>query len=142
MRADDDETDRGLTNAASSGCMSTFSSAPPACSANCAVTISARSMLARSISRYFSEPALPSQRFSISPLVPEIICKRLFSSLVALEIDSLGMDALEAGVDLLSGFIQLKREHAECLSPGSFGKIGPIRAKSAQSAKIDNRVLS
>jgi hypothetical protein len=59
-----------------------------------------------------------------------------------LETDSLGMDASGGGVDLLSGFIQLKPEHAECLSPSSFRKIRPIRAKSAQPAKIDNRLSS
>jgi hypothetical protein len=52
------------------------------------------------------------------------------------------MDASGGGVDLLSGFIQLKPEHAECLSPGSFRKIRPIRAKSAQPAKIDNRIVT
>ena len=68
---------------ASSGWNRTFLSDPPACSTSCAVTLAARSTLVRSISKYFSEPSLPSQMFSMAALVPEIISSRLFSSLVA-----------------------------------------------------------
>src|SRR5213075_2538734 len=53
---------------------------------NWAVTCSARSILARNISKYFSEPGRPSQIFSIKELVPEIIWIRLFSSLATLEL--------------------------------------------------------
>ena len=41
--------------------------------------------LERSMARYFSEPSLPSQIFSSCELVPEMICNKLFSSLLALE---------------------------------------------------------
>ena len=56
--------------------------------ASSAVTFSARSMLVRNMARYFSEPSVPSQMFSMTELVPAIIWSRLFSSLVALEIGS------------------------------------------------------
>src|SRR5207245_9301259 len=59
---------------------------PPACATSWAVTCSARSILARNISKYFSEPGRPSQIFSIKELVPEMIWIRLFSSLATLEL--------------------------------------------------------
>src|SRR5881409_4343987 len=49
-------------------------------------------MLERSIFKYWSEPSLPSHKLPISALVPEMICNRLFSSLVAFETDSFEMD--------------------------------------------------
>lgn len=73
----------GLAKAASSGWNKTFLSDPPACSTSCAVTLAARSTLARSISKYFCDPSLPSQMFSMAALVPEMISSRLFNSLVA-----------------------------------------------------------
>src|SRR5205085_12020157 len=55
--------------------------APPAWATNCAVTCSARRILARNIAKYFSDPSVPSQIFSIKSLVPEMIWRRLFNSL-------------------------------------------------------------
>src|SRR6202022_4035356 len=49
-------------------------------------------MLERSILRYCSEPSLPSHKLPISALVPEMICNRLFNSLVAFETDSFETD--------------------------------------------------
>src|SRR6266404_3364838 len=49
-------------------------------------------MLERSISRYCSESSLPSHKFPISELVPEMICNKLFSSLAAFETDSFDID--------------------------------------------------
>src|SRR3984893_7105945 len=79
-----------FASAARSGCMSILSSGPPACLTSSAATFSARSMLVRNIARYFSEPALRFQISSINEQVPEIICKRLLSSLAALAIESGG----------------------------------------------------
>src|SRR5216683_3101173 len=78
--------------------------APPACSANCAATASARSMLERSMLRYCSEPSQPSHKLPISALVPEMICNRLFNSLVAFETDSFEMDFRGGCGDLPSEF--------------------------------------
>src|SRR4029453_8598702 len=61
-------------------------------------------MLARSISRYCSVPSVPSHMFSISALVPEMIWRRLFSSLAALETESLEIDLRAAGGCLPSVF--------------------------------------
>src|SRR6266446_9108539 len=71
--------------------------APPACSANCAATASARSMLERSMLRYCSEPSQPSHKLPISALVTKMICNRLFNSLVAFETDSFETDLRRCG---------------------------------------------
>src|SRR5881396_3620254 len=54
-------------------------------------------MLKRSILRYCSEPSLPSHKLPISALVPEMICNRLFNSLVAFETDSFETDLRRCG---------------------------------------------
>src|SRR6266851_2019188 len=64
---------------------------------DCAVTTSARSMLERSMLRYCSEPSQPSHKLPISALVPEMICNRLFNSLVAFETDSFETDLRRCG---------------------------------------------
>src|SRR5437660_11420499 len=61
-------------------------------------------MLERSMFKYCSEPSLPSHKLPISALVPEIICNKLFSSLVAFETDSFEIDLRGVRGDLLSGF--------------------------------------
>src|SRR5437667_2477942 len=61
-------------------------------------------MLERSIFKYWSEPSLPSHKLPISALVPEIICNKLFSSLVAFETDSFEMDLRGVRGDLPSAF--------------------------------------
>src|SRR4029077_20931567 len=61
-------------------------------------------MLERSIFKYWSEPSLPSHRLPISALLPEIICNKLFSSLVAFETDSFETDLRGVRRDLPSAF--------------------------------------
>src|SRR5438309_1539108 len=61
-------------------------------------------MLERSMFKYCSEPSLPSHKLPISALVPEIICNKLFSSLVAFETDSFEIDLRGVRGDLPSGF--------------------------------------
>ena len=61
-------------------------------------------MLERSILRYCSEPSLPSHKLPISALVPEMICNRLFNSLVAFETDSFETDLRGVRGDLPSEF--------------------------------------
>src|SRR2546421_799023 len=61
-------------------------------------------MLERSILRYCSEPSVPSHKLPISALVPEMICKRLFNSLVAFETDSFETDLRDVRVDWPSEF--------------------------------------
>src|SRR5260370_4271867 len=49
-------------------------------------------MLERSMFRYSSELSLPSHKLPSSALVPEMICRRLLSSLVAFETASFETD--------------------------------------------------
>src|SRR6266478_10206401 len=78
----------GRTNPVKSGRTATFCFVPPACSVSSAATFSARSMLTRSMARYFSEVSLFSPEVCINELVPEMICNKLLSSLVPWRQDS------------------------------------------------------
>src|SRR6266446_1263090 len=57
------------------------------------------------MSKYFCDPSLPSQMFSIAALVPEMISSRLFNSLVA----AVG-DLIRAPLSEGSGFMKANSE--------------------------------
>src|SRR6202048_1049628 len=132
----------GLTKPARSGCIAILLSVPPACSTSSAATFSARSMLERSMARYFSEPSLPSQIFSSCELVPEMICNKLFSSLLAFErgsFDGWG-DSGSVGTLIFLGsrvdLLLLSRRNASLRQ--NWKKISAFHAKRGTRGKIDN----